>query len=88
MKEPVTEAAILNDIISPGRPNLNPEAARSILALHFSRLTTARIKSLLRSNNQGRLSAAERIELERYLRVGQLLDLLQAKVRPTLAKAA
>jgi hypothetical protein len=81
---PVTEAEILGEIIAPGRPDLNPEAAKSILALHFSRSAASRIRSLLRANNRGALAADKRVELEKYLRVGQLLDLLQAKARLTL----
>ena len=80
----VSEAEILKEIIAPGRRDLNPEAAKSILALYFSRSATARVRSLLRANNRGTLSAERRVELEKYLRVGQLLDLLQAKARLTL----
>jgi hypothetical protein len=82
--EAVTEADILNDIIVPGRRDFSPEAARSIVSLHFSRSATTRIRSLLRANNRGSISAQQRVELEKYLRVGQLLDLLQAKARLAL----
>lgn len=80
----VTEAEILNEVVGPSRRDLAPEAAKSILALKFSGPTTTRIRSLLRANNRGTISSVERIELERYLRVGQLLDLLHAKARLTL----
>jgi hypothetical protein len=78
---PITEAEILSEVISPDRADLNPDAAKSILDLRFSRPATTRMKFLLRGNNRGELSAAERIELEEYLGVGQQLDLLQAKAR-------
>jgi hypothetical protein len=80
-ERPVTEADILNEVISPARRDLSPDAARSILALQFGRSATARIRSLLRANNRGSITPEQRIELERYLRVGQLLDLLHAKAR-------
>jgi hypothetical protein len=80
----VTEAEILKDVIAPGRGDLPAPAAKSLLDLKFSRTATSRIRSLLRANNRGALSATERVELEKYLRVGQLLDLLQAKARQTL----
>lgn len=80
----MTEAEILSEIIAPGRRDLNPEAAKSILNLRFSASSTNRIRSLLRANNRGAISPEQRIELEKYLRVGQLLDLLQAKARLTL----
>lgn len=81
----MTEAEILKEIITPGRADMNPEAARSILALRFSRSATTRIRRLLQANNRGAITAAERVELERYLRVGQLVDLLHAKARLALA---
>jgi hypothetical protein len=81
---PVTEADILKDIIGPDRSELNPEAAKSILALGFSRTSKSRIRSLLRANNGGSISPEERMELEKFLRVGQLVDLLQAKARASI----
>jgi hypothetical protein len=81
----LNEAQILEQIIAPGRADFSEEAAKSILALRFNRSGTARIKSLLRLNNRGKITPAERVELEKYLRVGQLLDLLQAKARSSLA---
>jgi hypothetical protein len=85
-----TEAEILADIINPEKGELSRAAAESVLDLRFSRGTEARIRTLLRANNAGRISDQERTELERFLRVGQLIDLLQAKARASLdeAKAA
>jgi hypothetical protein len=80
----MTGAEILPDVIGPGRADLSPDAAKSILKFGFSRRATARVRTLLKENNRGTLSAIERIELEKYLRVGQLVDLLQAKARLTL----
>ena len=84
----MTEAEILSDIVAPGRRDFTPEAARSILNLQFSRSATQRIKTLLRANQKGNLSEKERGELDKYLRVGQLVDLLQAKARLTLRSKA
>jgi hypothetical protein len=81
----VTEAEILDQIVAPGQGDLGLEAAKSILELRFSRHATARIRSLLRANNRGKIADAERVELEKYMRVGQLLDLLRAKARLSLA---
>ena len=47
-------------------------------------MTTKRIRQLLQKNNRGTISAAERLTLEKYLRVGQLLDLLHAKAKLSL----
>jgi hypothetical protein len=81
----ITEAEILKEVVGPGGLDLPPEAARSVLELRFSRRATARIRTLIRANNRGNVSAAERVELEKYLRVGQLLDLLHATARVSLA---
>jgi hypothetical protein len=68
----ITEADILKEIVGPGNRDLNIEAAKSILELHFSRSAITRIRSLLRANNGGSISSEQRLELEKYLRVGQL----------------
>lgn len=83
----ITEANILKDVVGPGRTGLSAPAAKSILELGFSSRAKTRIKSLLKQNNRGALSAVERVELEKYLRVRQLIDLLQAKAHLTLENA-
>jgi hypothetical protein len=42
------------------------------------------MRLLLRKNNRGAITAGERVALERYLRVGRFLNLLQAKARLSL----
>ena len=84
----ITEADILEEVVVPDQPGLSQEAARSILALRFNEAAQARIRRSLDANNRGVLSAAKQAELEKYLRVGQLLDLLQAKARVSLAEAS
>jgi hypothetical protein len=80
----ITEADILAQVISPDRPGLPPEFARSILALKFDQAATARMNDLAEKNRAGTLSEAEHTEMEKYLRVGQFLNLLQAKARLSL----
>ena len=82
---PLTEADILNEVIAPERAGLNREAAQAILALGFSQDASDRIRELLDAGNRGVISVSERADLDKYLRVGQLLDLLQAKARISLA---
>jgi hypothetical protein len=84
--ETMTEADILEKVIAPKTGKLSPEAARALLAFGFDRETTGTIRKLLRANNRGTISALERMALERYLRVGQLLDLLHAKARLSLRR--
>ena len=80
----ITEAGILEKVVAPAVGNLTPEAARALLSLRFDRATTQTIRTLLRQNNRGTITAADRLALEKYLRVGQLLDLLHAKARVSL----
>ncbi len=81
---PLTEAEILEEVIDSDQAGLPPEAAQAILKFGFKDSAKARISELLQHNNQGDLSASDRAELEKYLRVGQFLDLLQAKARLSL----
>lgn len=71
----------------PNQAGLSAEAARSILALRFSDSAQERIRGLLTANNAGTISTSERSELDKYLRVGQFLDLLQAKARLSLQES-
>jgi hypothetical protein len=81
----VTEADILAGVLDANQGDLPPEVARSLLRWKFSRTATSRINRLSRANQRGVATAAEREELERYLRVGSLLNLVQAKARLSLS---
>lgn len=83
----ITEADILEKVVSPHVAGLTPEAARSLLEFKFDAPTTKRIRQLLQKNNRGTISADERIDLEKYLRVGQFLDLVHAKARLSLQES-
>ena len=85
---PITEADILAHIISPDQPDLPPESARAILELQFDQPAVARMNALAEKNRADTLSDNERTELEKYMRVGQFLNLLHAKARVSLRKAA
>ncbi len=80
----ITEADILDQIVVSGQPGLRPEVARSILDLRFNSHADERIKALLKKKHAGKISHAESAELDKYLRVGQFIDLLQAKARLSL----
>jgi len=82
----ITEGDILERIISSAEGTLTPSVARSLLGLRFPAQDTARIRRLLRKNNAGTIAAGERMILEKYLRIGQFLDLLHARARLSLAK--
>ena len=80
----LTEADILSEIIDPADPAFSESVARALLTLRFSDAAAERIRDLLQRNNAGTLTAAEKMDLEKYMRVGQFLDLFQAKARLSL----
>lgn len=84
---PLSEVDILEEIIAPNQGGWSPETARSMLELKFGEKTRRRIRRLLQKNNRGTIAAGERVALEKYLRVGQFLDLLQAKARLSLQQS-
>ena len=83
----VSEADILDEVLSRAFADLHPDAARSLLGFRFEPKTIKQIQKLLQKNNRGTISAEERITLEKYLRVGQFLDLLHAKAKVVMGAA-
>jgi hypothetical protein len=80
------EAAILSRVIQPDHNGLNQAAARALLKLEFAGDDRRRMHELAVKNQAGDLTAVEQHELDGYLRVGRLLDLLGAKARLSLKK--
>ena len=80
----LTEADILMELVDPSRPTLSPQVAQEFLALKFNDDATNRIRALLDKNNAGTITPPEKSTLGNYLRVGEFLDLMQAKARVTL----
>jgi hypothetical protein len=83
----LTENDILERVIRPDVADLHPEAAQSFLELKFDRESTKHIRELLRKNNRGKISAEERVALDKYLRVGQFLDLMRAKAKLSIQRS-
>lgn len=82
-----TAAAIWGRIVKPGRPTFTPESARSILKLDFDPEDHRRIEALSRKAQDGALTPDEAAELEEYVRVNDVLTILQSKARASLKKA-
>ena len=80
----ITESEILAEAIAVDRGDLPAEVAESVLKWKFTDRAVSRINELAERNNQGRITDAERDELERYLRVGSFINLIQAKARLSL----
>jgi hypothetical protein len=83
--EIITEADILSAVVSANQGDLPTEAARSLLNLHFQPDAVGRMNELADRSQRGELTEPERSELEKYLRVGTFLNLVQAKARLSLA---
>jgi hypothetical protein len=81
-----SEAAIFSRILEPEKPMLSPDAARSILALDFTPSDRQRMNALAAKARAGTLTAEENEELDNYLRVGDLLAIMQSKARRSLQK--
>jgi hypothetical protein len=83
-----TEADILADVIAPEQGDFPPEFARSVLGWKFSDKAADHMGRLAEQNQQGQITPQGRDELERYVRVGSFINLLQAKARLSLQQSA
>lgn len=66
------------------RQRLTPTLARHLLKLEFAEEDHARMHELAVKNQEDLISAAERQELDNYVRVGTLLSIVQSRARTTL----
>lgn len=84
----ITEADILADVIVSDRGGMTTEAAREVLQWRFSNRATDRMRTLLDRSNRGLMTPEEEVELDKYRRVGLLLDLLHVRARTSLDPTA
>jgi hypothetical protein len=83
-----SESEILEQVIEPGCAGMSREAAQALLRFQFNTAAVARMNELAEKNRNGSMAPAERALLERYVRVGNFLNLIHAKARCVLAKPA
>jgi uncharacterized protein YnzC (UPF0291/DUF896 family) len=83
-----SEMAILRRVVNPDQPYLSCEASRDILRLDFSDRDRRRMNQLAAKNRSGKITAEEEAELDNFIRVGQVLGILQSKARRTLSDHA
>ncbi len=79
-----SEVDIFRRLVDPEKPFFSEEAARGILRLNFGAADQERMNELAARNREGRISRAEEQELENYVKVGQILGILQSKARRSL----
>ena len=77
---------VLERLLEPVTDSLNEEAARKLVGLRADVELQARVDLLAQKSNEGELTPAERSEYERYVLVGDLLAILQAKARMLLRR--
>jgi len=81
MTAPPPELAILQRLIDPRRCGWSEQAAQAVLKLSFSEEDQERVSELSDRANQGILTSDEENEMESYLRLGALVDIMQSKAR-------
>jgi hypothetical protein len=80
------KAAILTRAIQPEKTDISPAAARAILRFQLAQPDREYLEQLLTKNQEDLLTAEEREQLDDYLTIGMLLDLLLAKARAARKK--
>jgi hypothetical protein len=81
---PPNEAAILSKLFLRPRGGLTKHQARYLAGLGFSEEDKERMKELARKNREGCIPSAELNELDSYIKVGDLLAILQSQARKFL----
>lgn len=84
MSTATSEAAIFSRVLEPDKPSLSADAALSILALDFAADDRDRMNVLSAKARAGTLTAEEDEELENFIRVGDLLAIMQSKARRSI----
>ena len=82
-----SEAAIFSRVWADEGHPLSATLARHVLKLRFSANDQARMHELAARNQAGELSPEEVDELANFVRVGDLLAILQSKARQSLRKS-
>ena len=76
---------MLDQLLQPITDSLTPEIAQRLVDLRVDDATQARIDTLAAKCTEDALSADERAEYESYVHAIEMISLLQAKARKTLA---
>lgn len=84
-----TDAAIIARMVHPDEADLTEDAAEAVLKIfRLDQSDQDRMHDLLVKNQGDALTPDEREELESYLRISLLVDLMHAKARFSLKKHA
>lgn len=83
----IKEVEIWMRLLQPEKGDLPAEVAREWLRLRFPSTDVERVRELSQKADEGTLNQDEERELDTYLSVGNVLELLKAKARRSLSKA-
>jgi len=83
----ITESEIFSQVVSSKTGDMPPAVAEAVLAWRFPKKVESRINRLARRNQSGEITVEERCELEKYLRVGSFINIVQAQARRSLLEA-
>jgi hypothetical protein len=78
---PMSLPTYIDRMLDPVSDCLTPEVADRLAHLSVDPEVQARIDDLADRNTEGELSSEEKAELESYIRVGNVIAILQAKAR-------
>ena len=88
LRNDTSEAAIFARLWESRKAGLTPLLARHVLKLAFSDDDLQRMHELAARNQEGTISQEEREALDNYVKVGDLLAILQSKARKLLNKTS
>lgn len=81
-------APIIDSLLDPVSRCFTAETARALAELKGDEVMQRRIEELAEKANEGELTEGERRDYETYVHVGNIIAILQAKVRLRLKQAA
>ena len=79
--------AMLRQLADLEPQSMSPETSRKLLELNFSRPQQKRVDVLSEKAQEGTLTPPEQDELDEYIRVADLLAILQSRARRALKHA-
>lgn len=79
--------AMLEQLADLDEQSLSPATARKLLELRFDEAHQRKASELSEKASEGTLTPIERQELEEYIRVADLLAILQSRARRALKRA-
>ncbi len=79
--------AMLEQIADLDAKSISPETARHLLELAFTRSHQEQVDALSQKAREGSLTSTERAELDEFIRVADLLAILQSRARQALKSA-